>query len=158
MNAQPASFAPLTAGECAALVRALRELEPRQAVEIETNGTIQPPAELDAVVDQYTVSPKLENSGVERSLRLRHDALAFFAASDKSVFKFVVAGRDDVAQVGDLARHHAIDADRIYLMPRASSAEALVELSPEVAEVCLAHGYRFSDRLHIHLFGNRPGV
>lgn len=148
----------LQAGDCAALVRALRELEPRQAVEIETNGTIQPPAELDAVVDQYTVSPKLENSGVERSLRLRHDALAFFAASDKSIFKFVVAGPGDVAQVGDLARHHAIDADRIYLMPRASSAEALVALSPEVAEVCLAHGYRFSDRLHIHLFGNRPGV
>jgi hypothetical protein len=43
-------------------------------------------------------------------------------------------------------------------MPRASSATALRELAPEVAEVCLAHGYRFSDRLHIHLFGNRPGV
>lgn len=148
----------LQAHDCAELVRALRALEPRQAVEIETNGTLVPPAEFDAVVDQYTVSPKLENSGVERSLRLRQEALAFFASSPKSVFKFVVAGRDDVDQVGELARQHGIDPDRIYLMPRASSAEALVALSPEVAEVCLSHGYRFSDRLHIHLFGNRPGV
>jgi organic radical activating enzyme len=148
----------LQAQECAALVRALRDIEPRYAVEIETNGTLVPPAELDAVMDQYTVSPKLDNSGVERSLRLRHEALAFFAASPKSVFKFVVAGRDDVAQVSELAHRHGVDPDRIYLMPRASSAAALVELSPEVAEICMAHGYRFSDRLHIHLFGNRPGV
>jgi organic radical activating enzyme len=147
----------LQAGDCAALARALREID-RYAVEIETNGTVVPPAELDAVVDQYTVSPKLDNSGVERSLRLRHEALTFFAASTKSVFKFVVAGRDDVAQVGELARRHGVDPDRIYLMPRASSATALRELAPEVAEVCLAHGYRFSDRLHIRLFGNRPGV
>jgi len=148
----------LQAHDCAALVRALRKGEPRQAVEIETNGTLVPPAELDAVVDQYTVSAKLENSGVERSLRLRQEALTFFAASPKSVFKFVVAGGSDVTQVGDLVRQHGVDPDRVYLMPRASSAEALVQLSPEVAEVCLAHGYRFSDRLHIHLFGNRPGV
>lgn len=148
----------LQALDCAALARALREAEPRQAVEIETNGTLVPPAELDAVTDQYTVSAKLENSGVERSLRLRDEALAFFAASPKSVFKFVVAGGGDVAQVNELVRRLGLDPDRVYLMPRASSAEALVELSPAVAEVCLAHGYRFSDRLHIHLFGNRPGV
>lgn len=148
----------LQAHECAALVRALREIEPGYAVEIETNGTLAAPPELDAVVDQYTVSPKLDNSGVERTLRLRHDALAFFAASAKSVFKFVVAGGDDVAQVNELARRHSVDPDRVYLMPRASSAAALLELSPAVAEACMAHGYRFSDRLHIHLFGNRPGV
>lgn len=148
----------LQARECSELVRALRAIEPAYAVEIETNGTLVPPDDFDAVVDQYTVSPKLENSGIERSLRWRHEALAFFAASPKSVFKFVVAGRDDVAQVGELGRRHQIEPDRIYLMPRASSREALSELAPEVAEVCLAYGYRFSDRLHIHLFGNRPGV
>lgn len=148
----------LQAQDCAALANVLRALDPRYAIEIETNGTLLPPSELDGAIDQYTVSAKLDNSGVERTLRLRHDALTFFASSPKSVFKFVVAGRDDVAQVSELARRHGIDPDRIYLMPRASSAAALVELSPEVAEICMAHGYRFSDRLHIHLFGNRPGV
>lgn len=148
----------LQALDCEALVRALRASEPRYAIEIETNGTLVPPAALDAVIDQYNVSPKLENSGVERALRLRDDALGFFAASPKSAFKFVVAGAADVAQVRDLSAQHGIEPDRIYLMPRASTHETLAQLSPWVASACLANGYRFSDRLHIHLFGNRPGV
>ena len=148
----------LQPGDCAALVRELRSTEPRYAVEMETNGTLLPPPELDAVVDQYTVSPKLESSGVKRALRLEPRALAFFAATSKSVFKFVVAGDGDVAQVAEIVSAHAIDPDRVYLMPKASSAAQLTALGPSVAAACLAMGYRFSDRLHIHLFGNRPGV
>jgi 7-carboxy-7-deazaguanine synthase len=148
----------LQASDCAALVRELCSGGTRYAVEIETNGTVLPPAELDAVIDQYTVSPKLESSGVERSLRLKAEALAFFAGTPKSVFKFVVAGDADLAQVGELVSAHAIDPDRVYLMPKASTPAQLRELSPSVAAACLAAGYRFSDRLHIHLFGNRPGV
>jgi 7-carboxy-7-deazaguanine synthase len=148
----------LQAQECARLVRELAALDPGYYVEIETNGTLVPPPELDAGIALYTVSPKLENSGVERGLRLRRDALAFFAQSPKSVFKFVVAAGSDVEQVRELVSEHGIDPDRVYLMPRASSAASLTELAPSVAEVCLAQGYRFSDRLHIHLFGNRPGV
>lgn len=148
----------LQAAECAALVRTLRALDARYAIEVETNGTLLPPSELDAVLDQYTVSPKLANSGVERGLRLRHEALAFFAASPKSVFKFVVATEADVAEVNELALAYQIEADRVYLMPRASSPSRLDELAPSIAASCLEHGYRYSDRLHIHLFGNRPGV
>jgi 7-carboxy-7-deazaguanine synthase len=148
----------LQAQECARLVRELEAVDARFHVEIETNGTLVPPPELDAGISLYTVSPKLENSGVERSLRLRKEALVFFAGSAKSVFKFVVASGPDVEQVRALVVEYDIDPDRVYLMPRASSAASLTELAPSVAEVCLANGYRFSDRLHIHLFGNRPGV
>jgi hypothetical protein len=95
---------------------------------------------------------------VERALRLRRDALEFFARSEKAVFKFVVAGAADVEQVSAIVNGHAIDPDRVYLMPQASDAARLRELAPDVAEACKASGYRFSDRLHIHLFGNRPGV
>jgi 7-carboxy-7-deazaguanine synthase len=147
----------LQAQDCAALASVLRALD-RYAIEIETNGTLLPPPELDSVIDQYTVSAKLENSGVERTLRLRHDALAFFASSPKSVFKFVVAASADVAQVTDLVATHRIEPDRVYLMPQASSPARLGELAPSIAAACLANGYRYSDRLHIHLFGNRPGV
>lgn len=148
----------LQAHDCAALIAELRASEPRYAVEIETNGTLVPPHALDLVIDQYTVSAKLENSGVESALRLRQDALAFFAASPKSVFKFVVAGAADVQQVSALVAAHGIDPDRVYLMPQASNAARLGELGPDVARACLEGGYRFSDRLHIHLFGSRPGV
>src|SRR5262245_221578 len=81
----------LQAQDCAALARELRAHDPRYQIEIETNGTVAPTPELDAVIDQYTVSPKLDHSGVERSLRLRPSVLAAFAQNSRSVFKFVVA-------------------------------------------------------------------
>lgn len=148
----------LQAQDCARLVSTLRGSDAGYAVEIETNGTLAPPAELDALLDQYTVSAKLESSGVERSLRLRRDALVFFASSPKSVFKFVIGGAADVEQVSQLVARYGVDPDRVYLMPQARTPGRLGELAPVVAAACLERGYRFSDRLHIHLFGNRPGV
>jgi 7-carboxy-7-deazaguanine synthase len=148
----------LQTAECASLARALREFDARYVFEVETNGTLVPSVELDALVEQYTVSPKLEHAGIERSLRLRDAPLSYFAASPKSVFKFVVRDRADAAEVQGLARSYDIEPARIYLMPLGTTSSALNARSPEVAAACLDHGYRFSDRLHIHLFGNRPGV
>lgn len=148
----------LQAVECARVMRELLSADPGYAFEIETNGTLIPPDELDRLVEQYTVSPKLESSAVERSLRLRDDCLARFARDEKSVFKFVVAGEACLREVDAIARAHGIMADRIYLMPEGTSPEKLARSRPFVAAACLEHGYRFSDRLHIHLFGNRPGV
>jgi organic radical activating enzyme len=148
----------LQAAECAALGGALRALDSRYQIEIETNGTLAPPPELDALVDQYTVSPKLEHSRVERSLRLRPAVLESFARSPKSVFKFVVGDAADTRAVRALAEAHGIEADRIYLMPIGTTPAELGARRPAIAEACLQHGYRFSDRLHIHLYGNRPGV
>lgn len=148
----------LQSQECAALARELRARDCRYQIEVETNGTLVPPPELDAVIDQYTVSPKLDHSQVERSLRLKPTVLAAFARNPKSVFKFVVAADTDVAAVRELAEQHEIDPDRIYLMPLGTTPEELGARRPAIAEACLERGYRFSDRLHIHLYGNRPGV
>ena len=148
----------LQAADCAALGRALRAADPRYQIEVETNGTVAPSPELDAVVDQYTVSPKLEHSRVERALRLRPEVLQAFASSPKSVFKFVVGDDADAREVRELAQAHGIDADRIYLMPLGRTPAELSARRPAIAESCLEHGFRFSDRLHIHLYGNRPGV
>jgi organic radical activating enzyme len=148
----------LQAAECAALGSALRALDGRYQIEVETNGTVSPIPELDAVIDQYTVSPKLEHSRVERGLRLRPAVLESFARNPKSVFKFVVGDAADTRAVRELAEAHGIDGDRIYLMPIGTTPAELGTRRPVIAESCLQHGYRFSDRLHIHLYGNRPGV
>src|SRR6185295_12214802 len=92
----------LQAAECAALGQALRAGNARYQIEVETNGTIVPTPELDAVLDQYTVSPKLEHSGVERGLRLRPAALSALAQNAKSVFKFVIRDAADVLAVAAL--------------------------------------------------------
>ena len=44
-------------------------------VEIETNGTVAPPPALDALVDQYNVSPKLAHSGNPAELALLPERL-----------------------------------------------------------------------------------
>lgn len=148
----------LQAQDCAALARELKAHDARYQVEVETNGTLAPNAELDAVIDQYTVSPKLDHSGVEPSLRLKPAALAAFAQNRRSVFKFVVADAADVRSVRELEEQYGLEPDRIYLMPLGTTAEELSARRPALAELCLQRGYRFSDRLHIHLYGNRPGV
>lgn len=148
----------LQAVDCARLIVELRALDPSYAVEVETNGTLAPPPELDELVSQYTVSPKLTGSGVERSLRLRAEPLAYFAQSPRSVFKFVVSDSAEIDEAARLAAEYRLDPDRIYLMPQGTTPARLTELRPLVAGACLRRGYRFSDRLHIHLFGNRAGV
>lgn len=148
----------LQARDCARLAAALCAADPAYVFEVETNGTLVPPPELDALLSQYTVSTKLSSSGVEESLRLRPEALTFFARSAKSVFKLVVGSAEEVAEAAALVGQHGVAPDRVWLMPQASSAAALDALGPLVAASCLEHGFRFSDRLHIRLFGNRPGV
>lgn len=155
----------LTGGEpllqtdaCRQLLEELGRDGTKHACEIETNGTLVPSPALDALVEQYNVSPKLAHSGVERAHRLRDEALAFFAGTEKSVFKFVVRDASDVAEIEELARRYQLERDRIYLMPEGTDARALTSARSALARICLDGGYRLSDRLHIHLFGNQPGV
>ncbi|NNC90466.1 MAG: 7-carboxy-7-deazaguanine synthase QueE [Akkermansiaceae bacterium] len=135
----------------------LRAADPDWTVEIETNGTLRPGDRCDALVGRYNVSPKLTNSGNADDLRLRPDAIAFFRDSPKAWFKFVVADPADLAEVEGLQALLALPPDRILVMPEARTPDGLAARS-WVAEACLRHGYRFSDRLHLRLWGARRGV
>ncbi len=140
-----------------ALARMLAML-PGMHVEVETNGTIAPPAALADLVHQFNVSPKLAHSGNPAQLALRAEALAAFAADPRANFKFVIAAPEDIAGVQALAQTHAIAAGRIWLMPLGRSSAALNRRSGWIRDVCLGHGYNFSDRLHIHSHGDTRGT
>ncbi len=144
--------------ELASLVQALRRRRPNLHVEVETNGTQPPSPPFDEAIDLYTVSAKLSNSAVPAALRLRDEALSHFAACPRSVFKFVVRSAADLAEVQALVSQYGLARDRIYLLPEASTAEELEHRRSDIAPLCLAHGYRLSDRLHLRLFGGRPGT
>ena len=75
------------------------------AIEIETNGTVAPPPALDALVDQYNVSPKLAHSGNPAELALLPERLAHWAAEPRAFFKFVVAEPGDVERSPRAAEH-----------------------------------------------------
>ncbi len=143
-----------------ALMQELRATSPAVPFhfEIETNGTLAPNPDFLREIDQLNVSPKLANSGVPEELRIKPEALSKLAAIEKADFKFVIETDADFEEMSGLVSGFGIPPGRIFLMPKANSIEELDANSPRVAEFCKDHGYRFSDRLHIRLFGSKRGV
>jgi 7-carboxy-7-deazaguanine synthase len=136
----------------------LLELLPDLAVEIETNGTIDPPARLDVRVDQYNVSPKLAHSGNPAELALVPHMLDRWATDPRAWFKFVIAAPEDVNEVLALQRAHAIAPARTFLMAEGTDSAKLAMREKWLAPLCLEHGFRLSPRLHIHLYGDTRGT
>jgi 7-carboxy-7-deazaguanine synthase len=141
-----------------ALARMLALLPPGLAVEVETNGTVAPPAALDALVAQYNVSPKLAHSGNPAELALVPERLAHWAREPRAAFKFVIAEPADIAEVLALAERHAIPRARIWLMAEGIDTATLRGREAWLAQECLAHRLTLSKRLHIELYGDKRGT
>ncbi len=136
----------------------LLALLPAMHIEIETNGTVAPLPALDALVQQYNVSPKLAHSGNPAHLALIPERLAAFAADPRAFFKFVVANPGDIAEVLSLVATYAIPRERLFLIPEGTDSATLRTRARWLAEVCADEGLRLSDRLHIHLYGDTRGT
>jgi len=146
---------PLLQG--AALAAMLEHL-PDIRVEVETNGTVRPPARLDVRVDQYNVSPKLTHSGNPADLALIPDMLDHWADDPRAYLKFVVAEPADLGEVMALIEKHGHPKDRVFVMPEGTDSVALREREKWLSEAALGLGLRMTDRLHIHLYGDTRGT
>lgn len=124
-------------------------------VEIETNGTIAPGAATVAVVDQFTVSPKLANSGVARDHRYRPDVLRGLEATGRAVFKFVACDPSDLDEAADMVA--ACSLSDVWVMPEGTTSDALGERAGRLADAVVARGWNLSPRLHILLWGDERG-
>ncbi len=134
------------------LVTALKER--RYAVEVETSGTLAPPR---LQIDQWNVSLKLANSGVPEPKRI--NPAAILSLLDRETWwKFVVVNRSDVDEVCHLMERFALPRDRILLMPEGLRREEILERSTWVVDECRRHGFRYSPRLHILLWGSKRGM
>ncbi len=151
----------ITGGEplmqCAALADMLAIL-PDIEVEIETNGTTRTSAHIDIRVDQYNVSPKLAHSGNPAEMALIDERLDSYACDPRAFFKFVIASPSDVDEVLALQKRHGILPERLFLMAEGTTSGALREKQEWLSPICLKHGFRMSDRLHIHLYGDSRGT
>ncbi|MBI3635941.1 MAG: 7-carboxy-7-deazaguanine synthase QueE [Candidatus Rokubacteria bacterium] len=124
------------------------------AVEVETSGTLPPPS---VPVDQWNVSLKLANSRVPEATRINPKAIRDFLDRD-AWWKFVVADRGDIGEVRQLMQRFTLPRDRILLMPEGIHAAEILERSTWVVEECRHHGFRYSPRLHVLLWGAKRGV
>ena len=133
-------------------------LDAKVFVEVETNGTLAPLPSLAERANQWNVSPKLGNAGETEARRLRYDVLEQFAKLDNAWLKLVVDGEERVTEARLLAERLAWPPLRVMLMPEAQTKAELEEREGLVARACAAHGFRYSPRLHVQLWGLRRGI
>lgn len=130
-------------------------------ITIETAGTVW----VEVACDLMSISPKLANSTPEGVFRAQHerlrrqpDVLRRLMAAHDYQLKFVIAHEDDLEEVCALTAEVGAPAGKVILMPEGVHAEALHERGVWIAEICKLHGFRFTPRLHVELYGNRRGV
>lgn len=153
----------VTGGEPLMQQKALCELlaklkEANYYIEIETNGTILPSDELVSLVDQWNVSPKLNNSGNPSFASEVPEAYNVFARLPSSYFKYVIQAESDLNEVRSLVSRYRIALPRVFLMPEGTDRETILSRGRWLAKVCNEQGYRLCTRLHILLWGNARGT
>ena len=116
----------------------------------------------DRIQVTFSCSPKLSVSGESWDDAIKPDVANEYTLVDGAsvYFKFVVANKDDFAEVDRVVNTYGEAGVRIpvYLMPLGGRSEEYNLNVAEVANECLERGWRFSPRLHISLFGNAWGT
>ncbi len=160
----PARHAVITGGEpmlfreTALLAGALRERGLH--ITIETAGTLW--QELDCQL--MSISPKLSNSTPDGDWRERHERLRYqpdvlrrLMAAYEYQLKFVIAAPADIGEVASMVNEIGGDPGRVVLMPEGRDAATLRERGRWMAEMVKEHGWRYSPRLHVDLWGDERG-
>ncbi|WP_428938285.1 7-carboxy-7-deazaguanine synthase QueE [Fontivita pretiosa] len=133
-------------------------------ITVETAATVFKPLKLDLA----SLSPKLSNSTPRGSRfeesherqRINFAVIQqFIDTSPDFQLKFVVCDESDLLEIEKILKHvrNWKPAD-VQLMPEGIDAQTLQSRGQWIAEICKQKGYRFCPRLHIELFGNRPGT
>lgn len=140
-------------------------------ITIETNGSITPVDNLMRAVNLWSVSPKLSTSGsfessdlpisrqrLHEKNRINKEAIdKINRLANDCQFKFVWTGPECEQEIRDLM--HGINPNRIYLMPEGITPDEIQASAESGAlDACYHNGWRFCDREHIRLFGNKRGV
>jgi 7-carboxy-7-deazaguanine synthase len=155
---------PMIFPECVELTRRLKQASLLHLT-VETAGTVYQPVACDLM----SISPKLANSTPrEREggrwaaqhdrLRYQPDVLRKLTSEYTYQLKFVVTEPEDMPEIEAIVKEIGADPRQVVLMPEGIGAEALRHRARWLAELCKQHGFRYSPRLHIDIWGNQRGV
>lgn len=124
---------------------------------VETNGTLSILPDFGKLVSEFSVSPKLFNSGDPEHKRITAALPNYLKYS--SIFKFVVTSDPkDIEEIERLVRRFHIHPRRVWLMGEGKTREEQEILLPQVVEWALKKHYNVSPRLHVMTYGNKRGV
>ena len=161
----------LTGGEPMLWQKKLPDLLSQKAFEglehitIETNSTQKLTPNLKEFLDAsnihitWSCSPKLSISGENWTDAIKPEVVQEYnrVKNSELYLKFVVQNEDDMIEVKTAQHVYGLNVP-VYLMPVGGTVEGLELTEKQVANVALKYGYRFSPRLHVHLFGNAWGT
>ncbi len=152
---------PLIQREIGPLTGGLREVGLH--ITVETAGTVNPVFHCDLL----SLSPKTANSDPTDANNDRHGRLRknrepmteLLERFPEHQLKFVVENAGDMPEILELlGALGEIDPGRVLLMAQGRNADEVAERAPAVAALCLEHGFRYTPRLHLDLFGGGRGV
>lgn len=118
---------------------------------VETAGTLWWDTDL---VDQWVVSPKLANSGMDEERRLKYDVLRGYAGKG-AAFKFVVVDAADLDEVATIVERAG--ANNVWVMPEGTDAATVTRRTTELADAVIARGWNLTTRLHVLAWGDERG-
>ena len=152
---------PMLVPDLVALTKKCHELGRR--VTIETAGTVDQPVECDLMA----ISPKLSNSVPDdpqwrdrhEQARFRPEVIRTLLSRYRCILKFVIDRPEDVEEVIRwMSEIPEAEPDIVWLMPQARTREQLSEKSDWLRRLARRHGFNYSSRLHIEMFGNVRGT
>jgi 7-carboxy-7-deazaguanine synthase len=132
-------------------------------ITVESAGTVDPPFHCDLL----SLSPKTANSDPSDRLRDRHRELRLdqkptirlLKRFPDHQIKYVVEGAEDMPEILEmLAALGHVEPARVLLMAQGRTLEEVQDRAPAIAALCLEHGFRYTPRLHLDLFGGGRGV
>jgi len=158
---------PMIAKGIAELARRLRDVG--QHITIESAGTIAPNG---IACDLASLSPKLSNStpapgAISETWRQRHEDTRLQPAILRDwidaypyQLKFVLESAADLAEMENLLAKigRPIPPSKILIMPQGTDVRTIRGRDESLIDLCLQRGYRYCNRLHIELFGNKRGT
>ena len=149
-----------------ALTALLESLEPEfgdrwddwSGYDIETNGT-RPPLETELKIT-YVISPKLSNSGVEWKDKWITNLQQFTVLSHRgeAFYKFVIDSEASAKEARIIEGRTRWNTEATYFMPEGRTPEELDANSAICYESTYTTDTKYSDRLHIRLWGDKRGV
>lgn len=108
----------------------------------------------------FSVSPKLSCSGELREDAIIPEIVVDYQNAGYTYLKFVVATEEDAIEAIEVTKLYRKAGFKgpVYLMPIGGVESVYAMNNRRVAELAMKHGLRYSDRLHIPLWGNSWGT
>jgi len=140
-------------------------------ITFETNGTQPLTPEFKHFLGEWTaehwhrevtfsISAKLSNSGELREDAIKPEVVLEYQDTGYAYLKFVVATEEDVEEALAVTQIYQTAGFKgpVYLMPVGGVESVYALNNRRVAELAMANGLRYSDRLQVPLFKNEWGT